>query len=260
MRGKCDPFGVWSGITRSLRGLFLAGAALVTAPAVLALSYSDGTFATADWTQVDVVQTGIATATYLRDTSGGNPGALTLVQYVVPRSTFSYQNDTRVADIATAFAYDPAVQGALGTMDFALDMRGIGNFFTFTSLGSVRPALLQGGKVYTVAGADVAPVLGVDWASANWSFDAGDDWRSAAAVIERPDFSASGAPIQFGFRWNIATFCTDPAGCRGGSLAVGFDNFSVTALAAAAPVPEPGQWALLLSGLGLLAGVVRRRY
>lgn len=69
-----------------------------------------------------------------------------------------------------------------------------------------------------------------------------------------PDFSATGAPIEFGL-WSIDR--NTGSGTR--SLTVFFDNFGVEITNAAAATPEPGTWAMMMLGFAGLGFMAYRR-
>ncbi len=71
-----------------------------------------------------------------------------------------------------------------------------------------------------------------------------------------PDFSANGAPIQFGYRTATLTNCSFRDGCFADSGTVYLDNYSVNVVSA---VPEPSTMWLAVAGLAIAAARVRRR-
>lgn len=235
----------------------VAAAALLgpLALAAQAVGFTDGDFATTQWQQVVVAQTGVSTLSFsvVDDPGFGNPGAYWQHLFQRPQTFTTDTSDTRVANIFTGFAYDPAVLGAPTSFDFSLDLRGIGTTFTFANTGSIRPALLQNGIVYTVASTDQQALLGF-WTSASWHFAGNAAWVPGVGT-GAPDFSASGAPIQFGYRFSLGTSCSGASGCRAGNAFSGIDNFHVEV----GVVPEPGTGLLALAGLLVMGQVARRR-
>jgi len=242
-------------LLRQAAVLTLLGPAALQAQAI---GFTDGDFDTTQWQQVVVAQAGVSTLSFTRfdDPGFGNPGAYWSHLFQRPATTTTDSSDTRVANIFTGFSYDPAVSGAPAAFDFSLDLRGVSTSFTFANTGSIRPALLQGGVVYTVAGTDKQSLLG-PWTSASWHFDATTPWIAGSGT-DTPDFSASGAPIQFGYRFGLATSCAGASGCRAGNAFSAIDNFHVD-VTSAAPVPEPGALALALAGLLVVGQMARRR-
>jgi hypothetical protein len=68
------------------------------------------------------------------------------------------------------------------------------------------------------------------------------------------DGLAIGAGNTFGVRWTVADI--DQRGVTSDD-GLGVDDFSMTATVAA--VPEPGTWATMIVGMGLIGGTIRRR-
>lgn len=72
--------------------------------------------------------------------------------------------------------------------------------------------------------------------------------RNLSAIISGLSIAAGG---NFGFRWTDLN-----SGGNDHGLAV--DNFALTATTAAAAVPEPATWGMIILGFGAMAGAVRR--
>ncbi|MBT2185966.1 PEPxxWA-CTERM sorting domain-containing protein [Sphingobium nicotianae] len=73
---------------------------------------------------------------------------------------------------------------------------------------------------------------------------AGSDWQRFSW-----DFAGTGSPMTIGLFSSLSTASSN--------LGVGLDNVSVDLLSSA--VPEPATWALMVGGLGLAGGMMRRR-
>jgi hypothetical protein len=74
----------------------------------------------------------------------------------------------------------------------------------------------------------------------------------------RPDFSANGTTMEFGYIMSGGGDCPVGQVCTPASFSSRLDNFSVTANAVSS-VPEPSTYALMAAGLGALMLVQRRR-
>ncbi len=189
--------------------------------------YSDGNFLVEDWTTLVYVRDdpgvfGLAPLTSLgsvtRQTTGGvlNSAYLRSIHMIDPGEIIN------TVGISIDESYDPR-QRAISTVDYSYWV----NHFVAT-LGTatgVMPALLQSGQLF------IGPLLifsGDQWVQRSASnLDADDfvsavDFWSTGAVI-RPDFSAFGDPIQFGYSLqnNLAFGATI-------TEARGVDDWSVT--------------------------------
>lgn len=199
----------------------LLGASTAGAQVVL----DDGDFS--GW----VLETSFAGGAFVRQTSGGNPGAH--LELSAPGALSSVV----VRDGATT--YDPSSQGALTSIDFEADVLGAsGDVLSFAAAG-IGFVLIQDGDLY------IAPVT---FDVATWSPVARlglvpSDFTNTLDPGTSPDFSASGGVIQFAVVYGAAT-TPGPA--------VLLDNLRVTVATAAPPaVPGllPGGVSLLIAGL-----------
>ncbi len=184
--------------------------------------FSDSTFANGDWTAVKIEDTTpgqAATFQAEQVAAGGNPGAFR-------RTTLSWFGNgeelaiIQVGHIREAFVYDPATSGAIASISFAwdlieLDPSGEGATCRYFLL------LRQGDTYYLSSGAfdNVRPE---GWLSiAHAGLTANNFTRVTGPGPLNPDFSASGAPIRFGYDSLGTTF-------SGERLCVsGLDNYQV---------------------------------
>lgn len=203
----------------------LACTALLAGPAAAAVvTLSDGDFATGDWAVVAATfddQGNPVTGGSVEGVQqpGGMPGTMRQVTNVTPAApspeTFT---STFGIHVYTGGTYDPAVEGPIGAIDYAEDARGI------DKPQATGLALRQGGRVY-YTGLEIFE--GAAWRRIGLRVvtAAGFAELTAAGVIQesKPDFSATGAPLEFGF---VRGNSTGPGGTGYTSIAA-IDNWSV---------------------------------
>jgi hypothetical protein len=146
--------------------------------------------------------------------------------------------------------YDPSTQGPIGFIDFFQDVIGLSDANTFGTYGA-GVAIRQGGQDYCAA-VDVLPSTSSSWVSRSTLGLTALDFAIFGGT-GRPDFSATGSPITFGYSRSNTT----PDAVR--TAQDGIDNWRVVVNPASTNVPEPTSLALLAIGLGLLTRYARRR-
>ena len=204
------------------------------------ITFSDGTFVDASWTAQEILDTSAGSANSFgafQVMTGGNPDKYRRTEHQLIGGSF------KVAHLSS-FIYAPSTQGGIVTIDYAFDLTDFGG------TGSVAYDLIlrQDGTFYDGPGTLSANSPG--WVA---NGDVGLTENEFALVIGTGtlDFSASGAPITFGYMTaNSATV---------GQRTSGIDNFSVT-LSTSSVIPEPGTFALLGFGLVALVSLAWRRH
>lgn len=160
-----------------------------------------------------------------QSTTGGNPGALRNMVDTLSAG----QSSIRVFNIAQAFSYDPATQGAIYVIDYVEDCR-----LTSSSawIGYLRSTLLveQGARRFSPA-AGYASCGGSSWLSHDVisSLRAAElqqvDGPPCAVGAICPDFSATASPLRFGY---VREAAQQSASAPAGTIAHGIDNWKVT--------------------------------
>ena len=217
-----------------------------------------------DWAQQVLRDTGPSTVTVSLAATGGNGGSFWLHEMLRPQGFGDSSNV--VANLFGAASWNPATQGAVELIDFALDARGLFSTGIGTPVtGFVRPVIEQGGIVYSVAGSSMQLNVGATWQTISRLFSDSDNWIDLNATPGvKPDFSTSGGVIHFGYRYELGLTCptfNNTAGCVAAQTQLGVDNFrvSVGTDVQAGAVPEPPASALLAVALLGLAWAGRRR-
>ena len=199
-----------------------------SAPGVV---FADSNFAEADWAVMAVVDPAQSGAKHSESqaATGGNPGAFRSVTYVMPQTPAS----VRLFHTPVSGVYDPAAQGAIYVIDFALDCARLA-FEGINQVPSVIGMIEQGGRRY------IPTSDKFDWEwycspKSYWetalplsSVSAGEftltDGPACGPAEACPDFSAQAAPIRVGFMTSVVV----NSGVPPGSLVQGIDNWKVT--------------------------------
>jgi hypothetical protein len=208
-------------------------------PQAAPVMFSDGTFNDADWNDTAVMFGGGGTATTSQTSTGGNPGSFREIDITV---VANLEARVDIFSINSNAIYDPSASGAIASIDYSEDSILLDTFNTLGGAGqAAAPALLQNGILYSLTlttGAFGTPDR--TWTSHQLVSLTVSDFLSGSLV---PDFSASGAPIQFGYRRAIS----HPPGNLEQGLTGGIDNWSLTVNPVIVPLPP----ALILMVFGL---------
>jgi hypothetical protein len=208
------------------------------------VTFSDGTFADADWQLVLETYSGGGTVVASQQSAGGNPG-----QYRYITNTVYGPGGSSVLGFheKTTAVYSPQTQGAIDSISYSEDSIMFSGFGEGQGTG---PALMQNGKLFYYLVPHYLYSNQPSWTpQVLTSLQADNFLRSPWTVsAEHPDFSSLGAPIVFGFyRFNNTT-----SGQY--TIIAGIDNWSVNVN----PIPAPA--AVVLGGIGVtLVGWLRRR-
>ncbi|MEO5786388.1 MAG: hypothetical protein ABIS17_12880 [Casimicrobiaceae bacterium] len=247
--------------------LFVVGMLLSSVAAAQA-SVSDSTFLDTNWTLTTFTSGNGGSVVAGQVASGGNPGAFRNVTDNLNAAPSGSQTIVLGASIYTPFTYAPATSGAIASLSYSEDAACTSG--CFGNGQSTGPALLQNGNIYILSSSTVITGPGTTFVNHSLSALTAADFGlvnvTTTAIFDNtqhPNFSATGAPIQFGF------FRANGTGINGGgySLAAGIDNWQIVIAAAAPPpptsnpaasIPTLGEWQLLLLALGVL--VLGARY
>lgn len=214
-----------------VRILWLAALAVVSTSANAAtITFSDGDFALPPWSSM-TLDGAVGGQTSFQDSAGGNPGSFLSVTTVTNAVTFTSHTN---AD----FVYDPA-QGAISSIDIALDYRNISSFGEGHGVSAVLA--VQDGNVFVAVG----------FITGSSDFN----WQTISAIglsadsfflrTGSGDLDFNGAPITFGF---------ETRNSGGNTINVGYDNYSLSLHT----IPLPAGLPMLASALAVL-GWLRRR-
>ncbi|MEM7147522.1 MAG: hypothetical protein AAF591_20570 [Verrucomicrobiota bacterium] len=199
------------------------------------VTFMDGTFANANW-NLNVVSTSGGSITAGQVGAGGNPGSYRLV---TNSGTIPPAGSVFLAayHLNPSFVYDPGAMGAIDTISWSIDYQN------FSSGQALQLGFQQGGSFFATTSVFVTTGSG----TGSW-FPHAQGPLMEGDFGGAPDFSATGAPITFGFR-------TANSG-QLGTFEVGYDNISITVT----PVPEPrGVLLVLLASMRLGLRRVRGR-
>lgn len=233
-----------------LAGLVAAGTASATTLTVQDMQ-------AVDWTQTVLRHQGNGSVGFSVQGRSGDPGnSFWRVQFDLPASTGPGSSSDVVANLYTGAGWNPATDGAIDRFDFSVDALVIASTFSSGTAGFLRPVVEQGGVIYSVTSSSLTLQNLPQFSPLAWHFEDTDAWTTLAGA-GRPDFSAGGAPLRFGYRFDLGATCGGAAGCFATATSAGIDNFSVTITPQAATlpgtVPEPGGALLLLTTLAAAA-------
>lgn len=219
-----------------------------------AFVYTDGTFNNSDWNVTLATSGQGGTATAGQMATGGNPGSYWDVAITLNATTPDLGTAlVGVFSINSTAVYDPSVSGAIASIDYSEDSILLSTLNASIGGGqSAAPALLQNGILYTLTlSTGVFATPDTTWTSHQLMGLTAADFFSGTL---NPDFSVTGAPIEFGFWRAISHPTGNPIQGRTG----GIDNWTLT-VNSASTVPEPATLSLLSFGLLGVGFAARRR-
>jgi uncharacterized protein (TIGR03437 family) len=233
----------------------LLGASLAAAYAQDTV-FRDGDFADADWEMVRRIQVAppdLASLQVTRQAAGGNPGAFLQVDIRLTATGESPIGAVRAAVvmIRRSATYTPSSQGAIASIDYSEEARNVHSGTSPAGGQRTGLALRQNGKIFVLQ--DLITRLPAAWTGLGRAsltathFAELDMVEMFLRTGSRPDFSSTGARIEFGFwRGNDLAVSSSPESpddpytppFRGAPAlrhdsvelvtAIGIDNWSVT--------------------------------
>ena len=217
-----------STVRNAVRLLSILALPVAIASPALAQAVSDDTFLDANWTLTQAWAGLGGSSTAARSRRGGNPGSYRLVTDVVNAAAPGSQTLVLSTNIYTPFTYNPAVSGPIALLSYSEDAECTHGCFGQGQ--ETGPAVQQGGKLY-ILNRQLFTGPGTTWANHSLSGLTSDDFSIVSVTptsifdnSQHPNFSASGAPIQFGFfrangtRVNAGVY----------TLSAGIDNWQIT--------------------------------
>lgn len=209
---------------------------------------------TVDAAAYDIVQlhTDPSVNLSIASTGAGNPGSALALTF--SNGGGSVNLLSTVGFIHKGFSWNPAVDGALASVDFSND-RYIdgGDAFINTNLVTFSRALLrQNGQYFLAALLDVGQPRQAWYTNGATGLDAldfvgFDPFTGLTDASLHPDFSAAGGTLGFGF---LNRFTLSVNGPYDLDALFAYDNIRVHVNVDAGALPEPGSLPLLAAALG----------
>lgn len=204
------------------------------------VQFSDSIFNNADW-QTEMVTSGNGgTVSAIQSHAAGNVGSFREITNTVYKSSGSVKSNVLGLHWQAGAIYDPHTQGAIVAIHYSEDAILIQGFGEGQAGGL---ALRQNQQVYLPVSRLITPEFA--WTSKELHDLQAQDFVLIGTTDQHPDFSATGAPIQFGF-FRANTTTNDEY-----SITSGIDNWFVSINPAAnAEVASSFPW-LLIAGIGI---------
>ncbi len=209
-----------------------------------------------DWAYGGLFTTGVGSSTFtfeMNADTGGNPDKFRIAG--ASHGGSSPQDITALFfSFDTGFVFDPSL-GPLTSLSISFDSVIVQDelLANYVAIGA---GLRQGGRVFYDRGDFELATF--DWQNYQFNSLMQNDFISAGTTLPQinPDFSSSGAPIEFGYYGYATRFFTT-------SAKIGVDNWLLEvnsqSTSNTATVPEPSSFALVIIGTLSLLGCRRRR-
>lgn len=214
-------------VVSAANGVTTGGVVLLVSP-LPGVVFQDADFPVSNWTVTATAQPTQNGPTHAESqaSDGGNPDPYRSITYQMTPGPSSLHLD----HFAVAATYDPGTQGAIYTIDVAeqCSRRSFSSASTFTGLMQ-SPMFEQAGRTYRPPMWQGSCTLhSSDWISTTRSSLKADEFvfsgPACGANEKCPDFSATAAPLRFGFMTELGLAAGSPAGF----LVQGIDNWKVT--------------------------------
>ena len=222
------------------------------------ITLGDNDFQNANWSTTVLGGTAGVAASGTRVATGGNPDAYRQTTITLPLTGPSAQALINFASFSGLATYNPSVSGAITQLqiDYDLLLESISGL-PLAGAAVYRPLIRQGGQIYFLAVGDGATG---GWTGFSHTSLSNLDWTEINNGLSRPDFTATGGTIEFGFRALLTITCGPGASCGPVTTVSGLDNFQITVTnTEASVVPEPGTL-LITAVFGSLLLIRGRRY
>lgn len=232
------------GRQRAIAALVVLGYFAAQPASAATVTFTDGTFVDGDWAASKIVDTTAgATASFVAGqvTVGGNPGAYRQVQHTYDAGIIA------VGHVKSAAVYDPSVTGAIQFIDYGFDLIHLNP--PPSQAVAYGLVLLQAGAYYRTG---LDNIFTDTWTSfGHTGLTSANFVLVAGSGPTNPDFSATGAPIAFGY----ASYNNNTGGAPDLVRLSGIDNWQVAVTTV--PLP-PAAW-LLGTGVAVVAARARLR-
>jgi hypothetical protein len=211
-----------------------------------AVTFEDAEFSPTNWTGAKALDQGAGNSFASEQAAeDGNPGAFFTTTINLGTGDPQNGHGLSVAYIRTGAVYSPGQQGPIKQIEYSIDVTFLGSESPddkFPPKGTgYYPLLKQGNLFYVYINPDevCSGDRNGDWVTCTYS-ETGDSqwWTRVDGGSGSPNFTAAGAPIQFGFLDSVGW--GDPARLR---RRCGIDNWAVAVTGAAADGPNlAGSW------------------
>jgi uncharacterized protein YjdB len=215
--------------------------ALAPPPPGSSTAWSDGEFDPANWSYT-LVTAGNGGTVDVTVESGGDPGRHLKIAQHFAAGTTSDPSFILTFHARNQAVHDPAADGAIESLDYSESAILYTCEFTACDGQQTGPAVMQDGNIYVRSVGSTSYAEFKDaWGTLSASGLSADDFRQVMDARnpgvqylgpDKPDFSAHGSPLQFGFyRWGSHTNSLRP------TRTAGIDNWTVTLHVAPPPAP-----------------------
>jgi hypothetical protein len=206
------------------------------------MTFSDNTFADADWTATGI-GSGLLGFSAGKVSTGGNPGAFR-------QNTLTFNNGlVYVVNLNPGFVYTPSTLPII-QLTGSYDVIRTGPIAV-----GIRLALLQNGSYY-ISTTGTTSAENPTWTSGQFFLTSATSFSliSGSGPLV-PDFSANAAPLELGYA--SANFDTAPGTTL--TSQSGIDNLSITVTSGTiGGIPEPKSVSLFTAGIALMAALKLR--